>query len=57
MIVRDGKVILPRGEDHYPEADTEIKMYHWAGGFNDSKMNYKMHFNDEIIELIDKMLK
>lgn len=57
MVVRDGKVILPRGEDHYPEADTEIKAYHWAGGFNEQKMNYRMHFSEEVINFIDDILK
>lgn len=56
MVVRDGKVILPRGEDHYPERDTEIKLYHWAGGFNEPKMNYKQHMSEEVSSYIDNIL-
>lgn len=51
-LTREG-VVLPRGEDGYPDRDTLIKLYHFAGGNSEVKMNYRTHFPEEIIEYID----
>lgn len=56
-VLRDGKVIIPRGQDNYPDKDVELKAYHWAGGKDERKMDYQKHFSEEIIEYIDGLLK
>ena len=54
-IMRDGKLILPRAIDGYPERDKELKILHWAGGNSpaEKKMNYKIYFNNECTIYID----
>lgn len=57
MILKDGKVILPKADDNYPERDKEIKIYHAGGGTSGvDKMNYKTWFPEEIIAHIDKLV-
>jgi hypothetical protein len=55
MILKDGKLILPQNEDGYPTEDITIIAIHWAGGGNEKKMNYRIHFNDEVVEWFDKL--
>ena len=57
MVVRKDKVILPRGEDGYPDRDIVVKAYHWAGGAGEVKMNYRISFSEEVIDYIDTLLK
>lgn len=59
MIMRDGKLILPKGEDGYPEQDKEIKVLHSAGGKNEKKIgdSYRLYFNEEVIKYIDGLIK
>lgn len=52
MKLVDGKVMLPKAEDGYPNRDVEIKVYHFAGGGNESK-NYRLCFDEELIKHID----
>lgn len=47
-----GRVILPRGEDGYPDRNVIVKLYHFAGGNNEAKMNYRTHFNEDMIKYI-----
>lgn len=59
VIMRDGKMILPKAQDKYPEHDKEIKVLHTAGGGNEKKINdsYKIYFNEEVSEYIDSLIK
>lgn len=59
MIMRDGKLILPKSVDKYPEHDKEIKVLHSAGGNNEKKIgdSYKIYFNEEVIKYIDGLIK
>lgn len=52
-VMRDDKLILPRAEDGYPERDKEIKIIHWAAGTHETKMNYKIFFNQECCIYLD----
>lgn len=56
MQIKDGKVVLPIGKDKYPDRELTIKAYHWAGGGNEPKMNYRIAFNEELISYIDWIL-
>lgn len=56
MKLKDGEVILPRGEDNYPDRDVVIKVYHFAGGKDENKYNYRTQFNEEIISHIDHLI-
>lgn len=56
FIIKDNKLILPKGDDNYPDEDKLIKVFHLAGGNIPNKTNYRIIFNEETIELIDKML-
>ncbi len=55
-IIRNNEVILPKGEDHYPEEDKIIKIVHWGGGNAEKKLNYRVFFNEECIEYINKLV-
>jgi lipopolysaccharide biosynthesis glycosyltransferase len=55
-IIKDGEMVLPPDDTNYPQADTTIKVIHWAGGNMPNKQNYKIYFNEECIEYIDKIL-
>lgn len=59
MIMRDGKLILPKNKDRYPEADKEIKVLHSAGGGNEPKIGdaYRTLFSEEVITYIDGLIK
>ncbi len=56
-VIKDSKIIVPKGRDGYPDKDVELKAYHWAGGSNELKMDYQKHFTEEVIEYIDTILK
>lgn len=51
--LKDNKLILPASENNYPDQDTEIKVLHWAGGNLPNKMNYRLFFNEEVIERLN----
>lgn len=53
MKMKDGRVLLPQGKDNYPDRDVIVKLYHFAGGNNEAKMNYRTHFNEDMINYID----
>lgn len=59
MIMRDGKLVLPKSEDRYPEQEKEIKVLHSAGGGHEKKIgdSYRVYFNDEVIKYIDGLIK
>jgi len=56
MIVKDKKVILPRGKDNYPDRDVEIKIWHSAGGAGEKKLNYRVYFNEDVIQHINWLI-
>lgn len=57
MKLVDGKLILPKADDKYPESDKEIKVMHWAGGGNEPKQNYRISCTDEVIDYLDELVK
>ena len=46
------KIMLPKGPDNYPDRELTIKAYHFAGGAYETKFNYNVHFNPEIIDYV-----
>lgn len=59
MKLRDGKLILPKAKDNYPEKDKEIKVLHSAGGGYEKKIGdaYRTLFNEDVIKYIDSLIK
>lgn len=59
MIMKDGKLILPKTDDNYPEEDKEIKVLHSAGGGNEKKIgdSYRLYFSDEVIDYLEGLIK
>lgn len=51
--LRDGKPVLPKGDDNYPPMDIQAKIFHQGGGNNEIKGNWKIWFTDEVNEYID----
>ena len=52
MKVVNGEVILPVGEDNYPDKGLKIKVWHYAGGGYDSK-SPRIWFNEEMIRHVE----
>lgn len=59
MIMRDGKLILPKSKDRYPEVDKEIKVLHSAGGKTEPKIgdSFRTLFSEDVIKYIDSLIK
>jgi hypothetical protein len=59
MEMRNGKLILPKAKDNYPEQDKEIKVLHSAGGGFEKRIgdSYRRLFNEEVIKYIDSLIK
>jgi hypothetical protein len=55
-ILKEGKVIIPKGEDNYPDRDTVLKIFHYAGGGQEAK-NYRIHFSEELQSYIEELVK
>jgi hypothetical protein len=55
--MRDGLMVIPKGKDLFPEQDKTIRAIHWAGGKVDTKMNYRVYFQQEVQNYIDEILK
>lgn len=55
MKLKEGKVILPPQED-WNQEEKEIVCWHVAGGNIPNKMNYKIHFSEEVSNYIDTIL-
>lgn len=53
MIMRGDDMILPKGDDNYPDHELKIKVIHWAGGKEGKKMNYRTKFNEDCITRLD----
>lgn len=56
-VLKNGEIVIPRGEDGYPDREVKLKALHWAGGQGELKMDYQKCFNEEVIEYIDTILK
>ena len=54
-IVKDEKIIIPKSEDKFPNKDMWLRVIHWAGGVGESKMKYKINFNEEVSEFMNKI--
>lgn len=59
MVMRDGKLILPKAQDNYPEEDKEIKVIHSAGGSQEKKIgdSYRLYFSDEVCDYMEGLIK
>lgn len=57
--VKDGKIIVPKGEGDtpYPPADMEIKVAHLGGGKDAKKDNWGAYFSPEAMKRIEEILK
>jgi hypothetical protein len=58
MQMVNGDVYLPAAPDGFPSRDVIVKVWHPAGGqSNTDKLNYRIAFNEDVIEHINKILK
>jgi len=71
MKMKDGQLILPPTKElanravfagpfvEWPPDGKErvIKIIHWAGGNMPNKMNYRIHFQPDVVKYLDKLLK
>ena len=57
MILKDGKVILPQSEEWPKDGDKQIVCYHFAGGNDPNKGNYRNKFQPEVVKYIDELVK
>lgn len=60
VILKDGGPVLPPvidGDTTYPDKERKIKVIHWAGGAIGGKMKYRLHFQPEVCEFIDNLIK
>lgn len=55
-ILRGKDVVIPKGEDGYPDRDTVLKLWHCAGGSGEKKVNYRIHFSEKLIAYIDYLI-
>lgn len=55
IILKDKQLILPKGEQ-WPDRDKIIRAIHWAGGNSPDKMNYRITFQDDVIERLDELV-
>ena len=56
-VMRNGKLIIPKAQDLFPEKDKVLRILHWAGGKTDVKMNFRALFNEECSDYIDSLIK
>lgn len=54
-VMREGKVIIPKSEDGFPNMDIWLRVIHWAGGANEPKMKYKQNFPEDVIQFLNKV--
>ena len=53
----DGKIILPKNDEWPTDEDKQIICYHFAGGNDVNKGNYKLYFKEEVVKYLDKLVK
>lgn len=56
-ILKGNDVVIPRGDDNYPDRDTILKIWHTAGGSNEVKVNFRTAFSEELIKYIEGLIK
>ena len=56
-IMKDGRIVILKGKDLFPECDKVIRCIHWAGGQMDVKMNFRAFFNEECSDYIAGLLQ
>jgi hypothetical protein len=56
-VMKEGKIVIPKGKDMFPERDKTIRCIHWAGGTMGVKMNYKIYFSEEVSAYLDTLVK
>lgn len=47
----------PKDEQPWPDKDKYIKVIHWAGGNTPDKMNFRIHFQPEVIKKLEELVK
>ena len=57
MILKDGKIILPKSTEWPLDESKEIVCYHMAGGNDPNKGNLRNKFSDEVMEYINSFVK
>lgn len=57
IVVRDGKLFLPKNDEWPTDEDKEIVCWHVAGGNVPNKMKYRLHFSEDVVKFIDKLVK
>ena len=53
----DGKVILPANGEWPKNEDKQLVVYHFGGGPNANKGNYRLIFPNDVVKFIDELLK
>ena len=56
VVLKEDKLIIPKNEEWPKDEDKEISVIHWAGG-KVGKMNYRLHFQAEVIKRLDYLVK
>lgn len=57
MVVKNDELWLPKDASNYPDHNVRIVAYHWGGGHDEVKMNYRLHFPEPVVEWIDGLVK
>ena len=59
IILRGQELVLPPVTDDlgtYPDKEKIIRAIHWAGG-QVGKMNYRLHFQPEVCQRLDELVR
>ena len=56
MVVKDGKLILPKNEE-WNQEDKEVVILHWAGGNTPHKMNINTQFKESVAKWLNNLVK
>jgi lipopolysaccharide biosynthesis glycosyltransferase len=54
--LKDDQLFLPKA-DEWPDKNKYIKVIHWAGGNTPDKMNFRIHFQPEVIKKLEELIK
>lgn len=55
-VMKGEDMVVPRGNDNYPDHDMVLKVIHWAGGNMGEKMEYRKYFSEECIRRLDYLV-
>ncbi len=56
-VLRGTDIVIPVGKDNYPDKEVIVKVFHFAGGQGEPKMDYQKWFPEDVIKYIDGILK